>query len=207
MSGMTSPENTSDPADRALHGLGMMAVGSSDYITGQEAAGQAQLVHSDVLPADAPWADIGVGLTRRRREGEPTLEDLGFIKGDPVDGDPLFVHATLPEGWTRQGSEHAMWSKILDERGIERVSIFYKAAFYDRSSHAHIPNVGRAMTTAVIYGDDVIDSLPATWELLTEEELAEARTEVDKYLSDAADYSSSDAHAERARALQELLSR
>lgn len=46
----------------------------------------------------------------------------------------MFCPATLPPGWTRKGSEHALWSHLLDEHGRRRAAIFYKAAFYDRSA-------------------------------------------------------------------------
>lgn len=31
-----------------------------------------------------------------------------------------------------------MWTHIIDEKGRERGTIFYKAAFYDRSAHAQL---------------------------------------------------------------------
>jgi hypothetical protein len=115
-------ENTTQ-RDPLVHLAGMVSEGQTGYIEGMEAQGQQQLVNSDNLPVDAPWEK---------------LEALGFVKGEPVPGDDLFVSCTLPPGWTRAGTDHSMWSKILDERGIERVSIFYKAAFYDRSAHASL---------------------------------------------------------------------
>jgi hypothetical protein len=84
-----------------------------------EAAGQAQLCVSDVLPMEM-------------RPSREAYERLGFVFGAPVDGDPLFVHATLPAGWSKAPTDHSMWSKILDAKGRPRVEIFYKAAFYDR---------------------------------------------------------------------------
>ena len=41
----------------------------------------------------------------------------------------------LPEGWKREASYHPMWSHIVDGAGKQRVSIFYKAASYDRKAH------------------------------------------------------------------------
>jgi hypothetical protein len=91
------------------------------FIAGQERAGQAQLVNSDRLPTD-------------RGDDQPWL-DLGFTFGEPDPDDPMFCPATLPPGWTRKGSDHAMWSHLLDEHGRRRAAIFYKAAFYDRSAN------------------------------------------------------------------------
>ncbi len=118
---MTVPEDTSK-RDPLVHIAGSMG-NHSRYIEEQESAGQAQLVNSTVLPID----------TRGR---DADFEALGFTFGERVD--ELFREATLPEGWTRKGSEHAMWSHLVDEQGRERVSIFYKAAFYDRCAFMDI---------------------------------------------------------------------
>ncbi len=84
----------------------------------QEAAGQAALVGTrDLLPRDCP------------RE---QLEALGFVFGE--DADDLFVNVTLPKGWRKKATDHSMWSDLLDDKGVKRGSIFYKAAFYDRSA-------------------------------------------------------------------------
>lgn len=131
------PENTSK-RDPFVHLLGMLSDGQSDYITGMEADGQRQLVASEQMPTDAPTEQ---------------LEALGFTFGPPDEHDPMFRPATLPEGWTRQGSDHAMWSYILDEQGRKRVSIFYKAAFYDRSAHANVVSPAAPLGD-LLYEDD-----------------------------------------------------
>lgn len=162
-------ENTSE-RDPLLH----LAAGMGDhdeYVTGMERAGQAQIVHSDVLPAEAPWAE---------------LAELGFVKGEPVEGDSLFVGCTLPQGWRREGSEHAMWSYVLDERGVRRVAVFYKAAYYDRRATAHIARPGSALATGSIYGDGP-PVLPAPWGVLTEEEREDFRRDLQGYMEQAAD--------------------
>lgn len=88
-------------------------------IEASEARGQAELVWSSVLPVE-------MGDQRA------AFEALGFRFGAPVDGDPLFIHAELPPGWSKAPSDHDMWSHVLDEKGRKRVALFYKAAFYDR---------------------------------------------------------------------------
>lgn len=164
-----TPENTS-ARDPLLHLLGSMGGGGmAGYVTEMEAAGQRQLVHSDTLPVDAPW---------------DALEVLGFSAGDLVPGDPLFRRCTLPDGWTREGSDHAMWSYVLDERGIRRVSVFYKAAFYDRRAGASVPNVGISLGNAAIYGGDA-PALPEQWDVLTGEERADFRRALADYLARA----------------------
>ena len=87
-------------------------------IEAQEAAGQATMVAQEILPRDIIGAD------------RAAFEALGFEFGEPHDD--LFVNAKLPAGWTKQATDHSMWSRIVDETGNERASIFYKAAFYDR---------------------------------------------------------------------------
>lgn len=109
-------ENTAD-REPLIHVAGMLG-GTERYITEMESAGQSQLVNSDRLPTD-------------RGDDAPFLE-LGFTFGDPEQGDPMFCPATLPDGWKREGSDHAMWSYLVDGLGRRRASIFYKAAFYDR---------------------------------------------------------------------------
>ena len=60
---------------------------------------------------------------------------MGVEFGDAVD--PLFRTAVLPHGWKLKPTDHAMWSKLVDERGRTRASMFYKAAFYDRDAFIH----------------------------------------------------------------------
>jgi hypothetical protein len=130
-------------------------------IEAQEAAGQRELVHSDRLPTDT-----GYSCT------DADFEALGFTFGPPDPDDPMFRPATLPAGWSRKGSGHSMWSHIVDERGLDRVSIFYKAAFYDRSAHMGIVNVGGTVATEALYDEACEKTVP--WELLTEAERADA---------------------------------
>lgn len=146
-------ENTTQ-RDPAVHMLGMLSDGPSGYIEGMEAQGQQQVVASTQMPTDAPW---------------DALTALGFTRGADVPGDPMFCEATLPDGWVKQRTDHSMWSKITDERGVERVSIFYKAAFYDRSAFVRLSNPGYSLATEAIYGDDA-PALPGMWDVLNEDE-------------------------------------
>ncbi len=88
-------------------------------IEAQEAQGQQQLVESQQLPAKGDWE---------------ALRKLGVKRGDPVEGDDLFVNAELPAGWEKRATDHSMWSEILNKEGEKVASIFYKAAFYDRDA-------------------------------------------------------------------------
>lgn len=144
--------------------------GMAPLIEQMEAEGQRQLVASSLLPADLSPTD------------EQAWTDLGFTLGEPADGDPLFRHATLPTGWKREGSDHAMHSYLVDERGIRRVNIFYKAAFYDRRASMTLVNVGRSLATQGIYGDDE-PNIP--WGQLTESERGDLLADLRAYLVDA----------------------
>lgn len=91
-------------------------------IEAQERAGQASFVGNTTLPKDMSFAN-----------SLESLKQMGITLGAEVDD--LFVEAQLPDGWAKRGSDHAMWSDLLDEKGRKRAEIFYKAAFYDRSAH------------------------------------------------------------------------
>lgn len=163
---MTTPENTSRRSP-AAHTLGALAAGdAATYITGMEAAGQRQLVNSDRMPT--------------QRAGDPAeWAALGFTFGDPDPNDPLFCPATLPPGWTREGTDHNMHSCIVDERGLRRVGVFYKAADYDRRADAHLFNVGYEAASQAIYGDGPV---VVPWAKLTEEETAAVKAAAENYL-------------------------
>ncbi|MCK9894708.1 hypothetical protein [Frankia sp. AgB32] len=119
-------ENTAR-RDPFTHLLGAEGMGPAAYTEDMEAAGGEQLAASDLLPVNLHPAD------------EQVWTDLGFVLGDPVDGDPLFRHATLPAGWIREVSrEDPRWSVIRDEQGVERVRCWYKAAYYDRNANARL---------------------------------------------------------------------
>lgn len=99
---------------------------AAGVIEAQEAAGQRSFVNSTTLPSD--MGDGG-------REG---LETAGVVFGEPVEGDPMFTYVTLPDGWKKVATGHSMWSDLVDDKGRKRASIFYKAAFYDRSAFLRI---------------------------------------------------------------------
>lgn len=162
---MTSPRNTSKPDTADLLGL---LLGGSAAIYAQEAQGQREVMQATTLPSDT-----------RGRDAE--FEALGFKFGAVVDGDPLFRETSLPDGWSKQGTDHSMHTVIVDERGIARVSIFYKAASYDRRADMSVLNVGYRLATEWIYGDEELDLNP----LFTETELADAREQAESYVERA----------------------
>lgn len=151
-------ENTQDPKSMELTALLAFATGDpSAIIENQERAGQAQLVNSEQLPSkmNDPRADF---------------EALGFTFGDSDPRDPLFVPATLPGGWQREGSGHAMWSYITDRLGRRRVRIFCKAAFYDREAFMSLATVYGYVGECVYEKKEIVTD--GTW--ATREAVAEA---------------------------------
>lgn len=133
-------ENTSE-RDPLLHLLGMMDGDTTNYITSMESQGQRQLVNSTSLPTEILHC------------AEADITALGITLGPVNTGDPLFREATLPEGWSKKTTDHAMWSKVVDEHGRPRLSIFYKAAFYDRKAHMSVE-------TVYSYAGALIDGAP-----------------------------------------------
>lgn len=101
-----------------------------ETIERMEERGQQELVASTQLPV-ANHGGYG------DPDDAPYLA-LGFEFGPPDPDDPIFREAKLPAGWKKQGSDHAMWSYIVDEQGEERVAVFFKAAFYDRHAHMYL---------------------------------------------------------------------
>ena len=93
-----------------------------------------------------------VALTKLPTETENDLseyEDMGFVFGELDPSDDLFRKAKLPLGWERKPSDHAMWTDIIDDRGIERVRVFYKVS--PRKAFMRlIDNVGAALVDRAI---------------------------------------------------------
>lgn len=142
----TTERMQQDPAERLLFLADSMASGSPEsFIEQQERNGQRQLVNSDRLPSE---------FSGDRAEWEA----LGFAFGDPDPADPLFMPATLPEGWQRQATDHSMGSVLVDALGRERVRIFYKAAFYDRRAHMSLVSLSWYVTCHVEYDGPMVIS-------------------------------------------------
>lgn len=104
--------------------------GNPSAIENQEKQGQKELVESSQLPRKVnPYA---TGPTAKE-----AYEKMG-IKVLDESKDDLFYNVVLPSGWSIQCGDHSMWSALLDDKGVERASIFYKAAFYDRKAFINL---------------------------------------------------------------------
>lgn len=140
----TTRRMAEDPLEQVLFiADGMATGGAESFILGQEARGQRQLVHSDRLPSDV-------------RGDRAQWEALGFTFGEPDPDDPMFMPATLPDGWVKRPTDHSMWSVIADNLGRERVEVFYKAAFYDRSAFMRFNHLSVYVMKHVEYGGPLV---------------------------------------------------
>ena len=61
-------------------------------------------------------------------------EDLGFAFNN-IPGDDVLCAATLPKGWSIKPTDQPLWSDIVDENGITRGDMCYRASTYDRDAH------------------------------------------------------------------------
>jgi hypothetical protein len=104
---------------------GWLFGGNPRAIEAQEARGQQELVESEQLPV------------RINEGGREKLEALGVVFM-PCVGDDIFRSVKLPKGWKKVLTDHSMWSNLVDDKGVVRAQIFYKAAFYDRSAHMSV---------------------------------------------------------------------
>jgi hypothetical protein len=93
-------------------------------VEAQERQGQAQLVSGESLPTECPDRAV--------------LEAAGVVFGQPYPDDGLFCPVTLPAGWTKRRTDHAMHSELVDDKGRVRAGIFYKAASYDRRADMRV---------------------------------------------------------------------
>lgn len=118
---------------------------ASEAIYASEARGQQEMIRSESLPS------------RNLRCTDADLEAMGIELGPPFDEDPLFRPALIPDGWTRDGTAHNMWSEILDERGRKRLRVFYKAAFHDRAAHVSAETRFASSTASVLHRYDPND--------------------------------------------------
>ena len=121
-----------------LEGLKMLIhamSGKNNVIEHMEAEGQQEAVRNIMMAKD---------MSPNKEE----WEQLGFIFTDIPDDNVLCV-ATLPEGWSLKATDHSMWNDIIDENGMKRGSMFYKAAFYDRNAYMTLERRYEVCSTAV----------------------------------------------------------
>jgi len=121
---MTRKPRKEDGLDLLLRA--MSTGNSSDAIYQQEAAGQESFVQSETLPTDMS------------EDARNALEKSGVKFLGIIEDDPIFQYVELPEDWKKIPTSHSMYTDLIDANGKKRASIFYKAAFYDRSARLNI---------------------------------------------------------------------
>ena len=97
-----------------------LAIGS-EAILMQESHGASAVRGTQQVPVENP--------------GQSRLSAFGIqlLERDP--NDRLFMNALFPAGWKRVATGHSMWTYLVAPWSFGPVfTIFYKAAFYDRSA-------------------------------------------------------------------------
>lgn len=123
-----APHNPNETAATQMgHMMGMLGdamggTGAAAAAVNAERAGQASFVNSTTLP------------TEMSQDAKKVLEEAGVKFLGAVPGDELFQYVELPAGWKKRSTDHSMHNNLLDDKGRVRATIFYKAAFYDRSA-------------------------------------------------------------------------
>lgn len=115
-------------SDAQLEAMALEMIVTGDVghvIENQEKQGQNWLVREAKLPRKCNFSE---SIAR------DAYDHLGIKIVDLTKGDDLFFDVELPRGWKIERTEHPMWTKLVDEKGRERMTIFYKAAFYDREA-------------------------------------------------------------------------
>lgn len=107
-----------------LDAMSRIMSGEKDVLEKMEYEGQSTAVNNTMLAIDM-------------KPEKEVWEKLGFSFSE-ISGDDVLCKAKLPTGWCLNSTEHPMWNNIVDNKGNVRASMFYKAAFYDRSAHMNL---------------------------------------------------------------------
>jgi hypothetical protein len=125
--------------------MDVFANGIDVAIERQESRGQQDLCNSQHLSTEMRCSYGGPNS-----DAHEVLRSWGVKVGKPVAGDDMFTDCQLPEGWGINSTGHAMWNDLVDDQGRKRGSMFYKAAFYDRSTHL---DLCARFSVEVLYSD------------------------------------------------------
>lgn len=117
---MKTTNTKKDPKPQWLMG------GNPDAIEAQESQGQSELIASEQLPRKCNYP--------RGCNAAEQYHKMGIKVFTTSKGDDLFLGVKLPEGWSKQATDHSMWNNLVDDKGRIRATFFYKAAFYDRDA-------------------------------------------------------------------------
>lgn len=102
-----------------------------------EKRGQAEVVQNKYLPIKNASCSMGQSNDAKEQYEKMGIKVLG-------KEDDLFYRVALPDGWEIRATDHSMWNNVFDNNGRNRISFFYKAAFYDRDAFSNFERRFRA---------------------------------------------------------------
>lgn len=141
---MTMPRKP-NKADMKVLGLqAMIGMSASQIVEGIERAAVSEVESETTeLPTDIS------------KEGVAILKGWGVKFIGPKPDDDVFQLVNLPKGWTfKRHGDNGYHFALRDQNGRTRGSMFYKAAFYDRSANMY---VCRRLQACSEYGEDGTD--------------------------------------------------
>jgi hypothetical protein len=121
---------------------------------------------ADLLPAHGMWKE---------------LEAIGIRRGAQAD-DPLFVHATLPEGWALIGLDKSISSEVVDDRGVVRAEVLYTAGPDGPRGFIYPVRIGARLARWAVYAKTPV-ALPRSWSTLNADERAEFVAELESVMA------------------------
>lgn len=124
------PNYTEESIRRESNRTNLSGQSPQFILTGEESAQRA-------VAENAKWLlarKMNRMASRDGRAVKDILEAMGFtILGEHDD---LFYEVHPPKGWTKETQGY--WTTVRDENGKERISQFFKGAFYDRDAFLNI---------------------------------------------------------------------
>lgn len=132
-------------------GFAMLGLNPDIATLRQEEMGQRDFINSVQMPIKTnPNSGLSFAVDVYTRLGFKFLVTKESEVLDPKDDDDLFMDVVLPDGWRKEGSRHAMWSYVFDDKGRERMSVFYKGSSHDRSAFINVNPRYRAGVETVL---------------------------------------------------------
>lgn len=149
--------NEDSVKDLVYHAAGLAMVGlNSDVATlKQEEVGQSNFINSLQMPIKTnPHSGLGFAVDVYTRLGFKFLVTKESEVLDPKDDDDLFMDVVLPDGWRKEGSGHAMWSYVYDNKDRRRLEVFYKGTSHGRRAFINVTPRYRASVECVLPDGD-----------------------------------------------------
>lgn len=123
------PGYTKEDIGKADTRVNLSGSSPQQILTGEEAAQRA-------VAENEAWL-LARKMNRTAKDNQSVkdiLESMGFtVLGEYDD---LFFNVQSPKGWTKKTDGY--WTIVKDEKGKERITQFFKGAFYDRDAFLNI---------------------------------------------------------------------